>query len=254
MVAAGPGGTEAVERRLRRGGESWEGDMTLSREQVRTNLEDAAARVAAARERGGFEQEVRILAATKYVAAEDMGVLAEAGLRLVGENRSDALEAKVARWGDLFEWHFIGHLQSRKTRQVLPLVSLVHSVDSLGLVEEIDVRAEEPVKVLLEVNVSGEESKYGILPADVEAFLEQASVHARVDFAGFMTMAPLVRDPEEARPVFRELRELRDRVAPLFASRYTLMELSMGMSNDYEVAVEEGATLVRLGTTLFSRA
>ncbi len=181
-----------------------------------------------------------------------MAVLRDAGVRLVGENRSDELERKWERYGSAFEYHFIGHLQHRKVRQVLPLVSLIHSVDSLRLVREIDARAESPVDVLLQVNVSGEESKYGILPAGAEAFLEEASAHGGVRFVGFMTMAPLVRDPTEVRAVFRGLRGLRDRLAPVFASRHPLSELSMGMSNDFEVAVEEGATMVRLGSTLFS--
>jgi hypothetical protein len=183
-----------------------------------------------------------------------MEALPGAGIRLVGENRLDQLEEKVRKYGDLFEYHFIGHLQTRKVKRALPLVELIHSVDSLRLVEELQERTPKGrrVKALLEVNVSGEESKYGILPHHVEAFLEQAALYSQVDFAGFMTMAPFVRDPEEARPVFRGLKELRDRVAPLFASRYDLSELSMGMSNDYEVAVQEGATIVRLGSTLFS--
>jgi pyridoxal phosphate enzyme (YggS family) len=218
------------------------------------NLVAAGARVSEALRRAGRVDRVRILAATKYVSLEDMGALAEAGVRLVGENRLEQLEEKVQRYGDLFEFHFIGHLQTRKAKRVLPLVELTHSVDSLRLVEELQERAPagRKVRALLEVNISGEESKYGILPGDVEAFLEQAALRSQVDFAGFMTMAPFVRDPEEARPVFRGLKELRDRVAPLFASRYDLTELSMGMSNDYEVAVEEGATIVRLGSTLFS--
>jgi uncharacterized pyridoxal phosphate-containing UPF0001 family protein len=121
-------------------------------------------------------------------------------------------------------------------------------------VEELDKRAEAAVQVLLEVNVSGEETKYGILPAAAETFLERAAAYQRVMFVGLMTMAPLVEDPELARPLFRDLRELRDHLATVFAGRYELSELSMGMSNDYEVAVEEGATIVRLGSVLFSNA
>lgn len=226
--------------------------MTLTVEQIRGRLDDARARIEAARAKGGWEHEVRLVAATKYVAVGDMAVLRDAGVRLVGENRSDELERKWQQYGSAFEYHFIGHLQHRKVRQVLPLVSLIHSVDSLRLVREIDARTESPVDVLLEVNVSGEESKYGILPAGAEAFLEEASAHGGVRFVGFMTMAPLVRDPAEVRAVFRGLRGLRDRLAPVFASRHSLSELSMGMSNDFEVAVEEGATMVRLGSTLFS--
>ena len=172
----------------------------------------------------------------------------------MGENRAEGLEAKWTRWRDSFEFHFIGHLQSRKVRQVLPYVSLIHSVESISLVEELDRRAEAEVRVLLEVNVSGEETKYGILPAAAETFLERAAAHRRVMFAGLMTMAPFTPDPESTRPYFRELRELRDRLAIAFAGRYELTELSMGMSNDYEVAVEEGATIVRIGSALLSDA
>ena len=228
--------------------------MPLSLEELRIGLEEVARRVEAARLRGGRGQRVRLLAATKYVDVEDMGLLRDAGIRLVGENRADALLSKWERWGGAFEFHFIGHLQRRKARQVVPCVTLIHSVESLDLVRELALRAEAPVDVLLEVNISGEESKYGILPGDAEAFLERAAPYEAVRFKGLMTMAPLVRDPENARPVFRRLRELRDRLASHFAPRYALTELSMGMSNDYEVAVEEGATIIRLGSTLFSRA
>jgi uncharacterized pyridoxal phosphate-containing UPF0001 family protein len=137
---------------------------------------------------------------------------------------------------------------------VLPFVSLIHSVESLSLVEELNKRAKMPVDALLEVNISREESKYGILPAAAETFLDRAAAYERVMFTGLMTMAPLVDDPEAARPVFRSLRELRDHLGTIFSGRYELTELSMGMSNDYEVAVEEGATIVRLGSALFSKA
>lgn len=226
----------------------------LDSEHVKNNVAAARAKIEAARSRGGWPRPVRLLVATKYVSVDDMGALAEAGVELVGENRSDELERKWEAFGENFEFHFIGHLQRRKVRQVLPCVSMVQAVDSLRLAEEIERRAEGPVDVLLEVNVSGEASKYGILTGDAEAFLERAAALEALRFKGFMTMAPLVRDPEEARPVFRRLRELRDRLAPLFAPRYSLDELSMGMSNDYEVAIEEGATIVRLGSTLFAGA
>jgi uncharacterized pyridoxal phosphate-containing UPF0001 family protein len=130
---------------------------------------------------------------------------------------------------------------------------VIHSVESLELVGEIQARATAPVDVLLEVNISGEASKYGILPSDAATFLERSAPYEAVRFIGLMTMAPLTSDPEQVRPVFRRMKELRDELAPVFASRYALSELSMGMSNDYEVAVEEGATIVRLGSTLFAR-
>jgi hypothetical protein len=228
--------------------------MTLLIEQLKIELSEAAARIEAARVRGGLGQAVRLLAATKYVSCGDMEVLRAAGIHLVGENRADELEEKWRAYGDAFEFHFIGHLQRRKVRQVIQCTRLIHSVESLALVQQIDARAGAAVDVLLEVNVSGETTKYGILPADAEAFLERAAPYKAVRFVGLMTMAPFVRDADDVRPVFRRLRELRDCLAPRFAPRHPLTELSMGMSNDYEVAVEEGATLVRLGSTLFSRA
>lgn len=226
--------------------------MSASVETVRTNLAGIERRIAAARARVGRETSPRLLMASKYLDVDEMGILAEAGIGLVGENRAEGLEAKWIRWRDTFEFHFIGHLQSRKVRQVVPYVSLIHSVESISLVEELDKRAEKEVRVLLEVNVSGEESKYGILPAAAETFLERAAAHRRVRFSGLMTMAPFTPDPESTRPYFRELRELRDRLALAFAGRYEITELSMGMSNDYEVAVEEGATIVRIGSALLS--
>jgi PLP dependent protein len=226
--------------------------LTISLEHLLDNLEKAKARIEAARLRGGHAQTVTLVAATKYVAPADMWLVRDAGIRVVGENRTVELLEKQGLYGDVFEYHFIGHLQHRKAREVLPFVTMLHSLDSLRLVAEIAARAQKPLDALVQVNVSGEESKYGILPDQTEAFLEQTASSDAVRIRGFMTMAPLVDDPEEARPVFRGLRELRDRLAPIFAPRYSLSELSMGMSNDFEVAVEEGATLVRLGSTLFS--
>jgi PLP dependent protein len=228
--------------------------MTVTVEQVRANLAEIERRMADACSRAGRDTRPRLLMASKYLAAEQMGMLAEAGIGLVGENRADGLEEKWTRWHDSFEFHFIGHLQSRKVRQVVPYVSLIHSVESISLVEELDRKSEAEVRVLLEVNVSGEETKYGILPPAAETFLERAAAHRRVKFVGLMTMAPFTPDPESTRPYFRELRELRDRLAAAFTGRYELTELSMGMSNDYEVAVEEGATIVRIGSALLSDA
>ena len=228
--------------------------MSASVEQVRANLAEIERRMAGACSRVGRDTRPRLLMASKYLAVEQMGMLVEAGIGLVGENRAEGLEEKWTRWHDSFEFHFIGHLQSRKVRQVAPYVSLIHSVESISLVEELDRKSEAEVRVLLEVNVSGEETKYGILPAAAETFLERAAAHRRVKFTGLMTMAPFTPNPESIRPYFRELRELRDRLAAAFSGRYELTELSMGMSNDYEVAVEEGATIVRIGSALLSDA
>ena len=228
--------------------------MTIGLERLQTNLREVERRMELACSRTGRSDRPRLLVATKYLTVDEMAVLPGAGIRLVGENRADELETKWRAWNEAFEFHFIGHLQSRKVRQVLPYVSLIHSVDSISLVEELDRRAEAEVRVLMEVNVSGEETKYGILPAAAEAFLERAAAYRKVMFVGLMTMAPFAADPETVRPYFRGLRELRDHLATVFTGRYELPELSMGMSNDYEVAVEERATIVRLGSALFSSA
>lgn len=175
---------------------------------------------------------VTVVAATKYVALEDMAVLAEAGVEVVGENRAQDLEAKHARYGDVFRWHFIGHLQSRKAKVVNRTCELVHSLASRSAAERLEIPA------LVEVNLSGEASKSGVAPEELEGLLTLYP-----DVRGLMTMPPLADDPEESRPYFRRLREL--------ARRHGLSELSMGTSQDYRVAVEEGATLVRLGAVLW---
>ena len=177
---------------------------------------------------------VTVVAATKYVEPGDMAVLAEAGVEVVGENRAQDLEAKHARYGDAFRWHFIGHLQSRKARPVSELCELVHSLDSQSAAKRLTVPA------LVQVNLSGEESKSGISPERLEAFLEAAPVEIR----GLSTMPPFAEDPEDSRPYFRKLREL--------AEGFGLRELSMGTSQDYRVAAEEGATYVRVGATLYA--
>ncbi len=198
--------------------------MALSPETVRANYE---------RIRGELAPDVTIVAATKYVDVEDLPALAEAGIEVVGENRAQDLEAKHARHGDAFRWHFIGHLQSRKARTVNELCELCHSLASESAAQRLEIPA------LVEVNLSGEESKSGILEAELEDFL---ALYANV--VGLMTMPPFTDDAEASRPFFRRLREL--------AERNGLRELSMGTSQDYRVAVDEGATMVRLGSVLYS--
>ncbi len=179
-----------------------------------------------------------IVAATKYVDADDLPALAEAGIEVVGENRLQDLLAKHARHADLFRWHFIGHLQSRKARDVSGVCALLHSLDSLSAARRLGIPA------LVEVNLSGEETKGGVRPSDLGEFLAEVR-ELGVDVRGLMTMPPLASDPEESRPYFRRLREL--------AGEHGLAELSMGTSQDYRVAVEEGATLVRIGSILYGR-
>jgi PLP dependent protein len=207
---------------------------------------DAAAHIAG-REPG----DVEILVATKYVAAEHLGVLRDAGVPLVGENRAQDLVEKHALYGDAFVWDFIGHLQSRKTKTVLPLVRLIHSVDSMSVVEEIERRAAEPAPVLLELNVAGEESKSGVPLEQVDAFLEAASSSPKARFEGLMCMPPLFEDAEAARPYFARTRELAARLSEAWDGLYTFRRLSMGTSADYEIAAQEGATIVRVGSVLF---
>jgi uncharacterized pyridoxal phosphate-containing UPF0001 family protein len=181
---------------------------------------------------------VEILAATKYVPLEEMGALAEAGVTLVGENRQQALSAKHERWGGAFEWDFIGNLQSRKVKQLLPLCRLVHSVATDSVLDQLGRHGTPETEVLVEVNVAGEEGKGGVAPADLGAFIARCPVRV----AGLMTMPPFSQDPEASRPHFARLAEL--------AATHRLSRLSMGTSQDWPVAVEEGATIVRLGTAL----
>jgi PLP dependent protein len=200
-----------------------------------------AAKVAAHLEevRAAVDPGVELLVATKYVPLEEMGKLAEAGVRLVGENRQQDLAAKHERWGDAFEWDFIGNLQSRKVRQVLPLCRLVQSVATDSALAQLEKHGTPETEVLVEVNVSGEEGKGGVEPEELPAFVERCPVHV----TGLMTMPPFSDDPERSRPYFARLAEL--------AARNGLERLSMGTSQDWRVAVEEGATIIRLGHALF---
>jgi len=175
---------------------------------------------------------VTVVAATKYVSLEDMAVLAEAGIEVVGENRAQELETKHARYGQAFRWHFIGHLQSRKAKIVNATCELCHSLDSESAVRKLEIPA------LVEVNLSGEPTKSGVEPEELGHFLELYP-----DVRGLMTMPPETGDAEASRPYFSRLREL--------AAEHGLRELSMGTSQDYPVAVEEGATLIRVGSTIF---
>ena len=219
---------------------------------VRVRFAEVEARVAEAAAAAGRDPAgVRVLVATKYVAAEYLGALRDAGIRLIGENRAQDLVAKHELYGDAFDYHFIGHLQSRKTKLVLPLVSLIHSVGSMSVVQEIEARAANATDVLLEINIAGEESKTGVPLAEVDAFLDQAANSGKVRFVGLMCMPPLFDDAEEARPFFVRTRELAQRLSTTWSGTYTFDQLSMGTSADYEVAAQEGATIVRVGSVLF---
>lgn len=227
--------------------------LKLDPERVRTNLAEVRERIASACSRAGRDPAgMELLAATKYVPAEQLGVLADAGIELIGENIASDLEEKHARWGQRFTFDFIGHLQSRKTKQVLPLVRLIHSVESESVLRQLERLASGPVRVLLEVNLAQEESKHGIEPGAVDSFIQQAENYPKVTFAGLMTMPPLAGVPEQARPYFSGLRELAERLHRDCAPRHDFRVLSMGTSQDFEVAVEEGATVLRLGSVLYA--
>jgi hypothetical protein len=211
----------------------------LSAGRVRENAARIRAEIAAAAERAGRDPgDVELLAAVKYVELEDIGALLEAGVPLLGENRAQQLEAKAAAWPDA-RWHFIGQLQSRKVKRILPLVELIHSVASDSVLRQLELHAAPDTEVLVEVNIAGEAGKAGIAPADLQAFLERAPVSV----VGLMGMPPFAEDPEQSRPHFKALREL--------AREHGLRHLSMGTSQDFAVAVEEGATIVRVGSVLF---
>jgi pyridoxal phosphate enzyme (YggS family) len=207
----------------------------LRADAVRANLERVRERIAAA---GRDPADVRICAAIKYVPADELPVLAEAGIEVVGENRAQELLAKQADHRELFEWHFIGALQSRKVKDVAPNVALIHSLASDSALSQLE--SHPAPAVLVQVNVAGEESKTGINPNQLGDFIARCPVPV----AGLMTMPPLAEDPEESRPYFAKLAEL--------AAEHNLEQLSMGTTQDFEVAVAEGATIVRLGTVLYS--
>jgi pyridoxal phosphate enzyme (YggS family) len=203
---------------------------------VRENLEKAREAIAGA---GRDPAEVAILAAVKYVPVDELGVLQEAGLELLGENRAQDLEEKATRFPD-FRWHFIGALQSRKVKQVVPHAELIHSVASESALRQLERHGTPDTRILIEVNVAGEEGKAGIAPGELAHYLELAPVQV----TGLMTMPPFTEDPEASRPHFARLAEL--------AAEHGLTELSMGSSQDYAVAAAEGATIVRIGTSLYA--
>ena len=220
----------------------------LRAQTIRDNLarvQEEIAAAAARRPPGAAAPDapgVELLAATKYVAREDLPLLAEAGIRLVGENRAQDLQAKVAAHGELFQWDFIGQLQSRRVRLIVPHVRLIHSVASESALRELARHREQArpgMRILIEVNLAEEPGKAGIAPHELDSFIEGAAVPV----AGLMTMPPLSDDAEASRPWFAALREL--------AQERGLQQLSMGTSQDYLVAVEEGATIVRIGTSLY---
>jgi pyridoxal phosphate enzyme (YggS family) len=195
-------------------------------------------------------EEVKVIAVTKYVSTERALEALEAGIINLGENRDDGLLKKWEVLQDKPAWHYIGSLQTRKVKNIINIVEYIHSLDRISLAEEINKRAGHKIKCLVQVNVSGEESKHGLSPEEALVFIKSLSKFENISVEGLMTMAPFTNDEDQIRGCFRKLRDLRDQVQALNLNYAPCSELSMGMSNDYVIAIEEGATMVRIGTAL----
>ncbi|WP_428993733.1 YggS family pyridoxal phosphate-dependent enzyme [Brevibacillus choshinensis] len=225
-------------------------DMELLKERMQT----IEKRIQAACDRVNRKREdVKIIAVTKYVDADAIRDLLDAGIEHIGENRVQDGIPKYEQCGERGIWHFIGHLQTNKAKEVVGRFPYIHSLDRLSLAEELNKRGEalnQVVSCFLQLNISGEETKFGLSPNDVLAFLRETSNMKHIKIVGLMTMAPVVENQEEARPVFRGLYEWKDRINEWAFPHAHVEELSMGMSSDFEVAIEEGATYIRLGSVL----
>ncbi|RAV19817.1 YggS family pyridoxal phosphate-dependent enzyme [Paenibacillus contaminans] len=210
----------------------------------------------ACRKAGRSTNDIHIIAVTKYVSVEATAEVVKHGIREIGENRLQDAAPKREAIGDEASWHFIGHLQTNKVKDVIGKFEYIHSLDRPSLAAEIDKKAAAlgiEAKCFIQVNVSGEESKYGLAPESLFSFAESLKSYGNIRVVGLMTMAPLEAEPEATRPVFRGLRELRDELNSRSILPYEVSHLSMGMSNDFEVAIEEGATWIRLGTVLVGK-
>ncbi|WP_160034237.1 YggS family pyridoxal phosphate-dependent enzyme [Paenibacillus sp. An7] len=225
--------------------------------QLEERIQHVDERITAACKRSGRNREdVGVIAVTKYVSTAMTSKVLDHGLIHIGENRWQNAEDKWNALHDRGIWHFIGHLQTNKVKDVIGKFAYIHSLDRLSLAKEIEKKAGQvdlQVECMLQVNISGEESKYGLEPEEVVPLLKQIREFPHVHITGLMTMAPFEEDAERTRPVFRGLRELRDDLNRQALTNQPLTHLSMGMSNDYEVAVEEGATWVRLGSVLVGK-
>lgn len=224
---------------------------------LQDRIQEVTSRIEAACERSGrSSSEVHIIAVTKYVSVEATREVLDQGLVHIGENRAQNALPKLEALKNRGVWHYIGHLQSNKVKDVVGRFQYVHSVDRLSLAKELNKRAEAmdvKVNVFVQVSVSGEASKQGVRPEEAKTLLTEINKLSHIKVIGLMTMAPIVEDPEEARPVFRGLRLLRDELNESHVTDEPITELSMGMSDDFEIAIEEGATWVRLGTILVGK-
>ncbi|NEU29450.1 YggS family pyridoxal phosphate-dependent enzyme [bacterium LRH843] len=223
---------------------------------IKENLANIKQEIKLICEKNGRDVDaVHIVAVTKYVSLETTKKALDTGLVHIGENRAEGLSEKWEVLHDRGTWHFIGSLQTRKVKEVIDKVDYLHSLDRLSLAKEVDKRLEAGriMKCFVQVNVSGEESKAGLAPHEVIPFVKELSEYKGIEVVGLMTMAPFYDDPKQTRPIFHKLRVLRDEVQALKLNYAPCLELSMGMSNDYRIAVEEGATFIRIGSALVGR-
>lgn len=211
---------------------------------IKQKIEQAAART------GRKAEDVTIVAVTKYVSTDRAKEAVEAGIGHLGENRVEGIIEKHEAIGSRAKWHFIGSLQTRKVKSMIEYADYIHSLDRESLAKEINQRATKPVQCFVQVNVSGEESKHGLEPGEVIPFIQSLHRYENVQIGGLMTMAPLTDDRDVLRACFRQLASLRDEAQALNLPFAPCSELSMGMSNDYDIAIEEGATMIRIGTAL----
>ncbi|MCF2683325.1 YggS family pyridoxal phosphate-dependent enzyme [Faecalicatena contorta] len=222
---------------------------------LKENLEAVEANIQAACERAGRDRsEVTLIAVSKTKPVETLQEAYDLGVRIFGENKAQELSGKYEVLPDDIHWHMIGHMQRNKVKYIVDKVDLIHSVDSIRLAETIEKEAEKhniTVNILIEVNVAKEESKYGLMPEEVEDFVDKLSDFPHLCVKGLMTIAPFVDDPEENRPIFAHLRKLSVDIAKKNVDNMSMSILSMGMTNDYQVAIEEGATMIRVGTGIF---
>ena len=217
---------------------------------IEENLLNIQKQIVNAKQRANTDQTVNIIAVTKEVDTARTKEAIEAGLTNLGENRPEGLMNKLQSINSNVSWHYIGSLQTRKVKQVINDIDYLHSLDRLSLAEEIEKRATKAVKCFIQVNVSGEESKHGLTKQQTLEFVKQLGQFSKIIVVGLMTMAPFTEDETVIRQVFKQLKQLQQEMSQLNIPNVPCTELSMGMSNDYEIAVEEGATFVRIGTAL----
>lgn len=229
----------------------------MSENNINENLKNIYSTIKAAAEKSGRKSEdIKLIAVTKTVGVDRIRQVVEAGIMDLGENRVQELTEKFDQLDPACRWHLIGHLQTNKVKYIINKVSMIHSVDSISLAKEINSRAAKhglKMDILLQINVSGEESKFGIDPSRVEEFLEAISHMENIHLKGLMTIAPYAENPEEIRPIFKKLYQIYIDIKSKSIDNVNMDYLSMGMSNDFEIAIEEGANMIRVGTGIFGK-